>query len=72
MKIRIRVGKKIKELRQNKNISLTALSEKSGVQIATLSRIENDKMTGTIETHALLAKALNVGLDEIFKDMRII
>ena len=37
------IGEKLHAIRKAKRISLTELSEKSGVQMATLSRIENQK-----------------------------
>lgn len=64
------IGKKIKELRTAKGISLTELSVKSGVQLATLSRIENQKMTGTLESHIEIAKALGVSLPELYENIK--
>ena len=60
----------MKELRTAKGVSLTELSLKSGVQLATLSRIENQKMTGTLESHMQIAKALGVGLPELYQDVK--
>lgn len=65
------IGKRMQELRKTKKISLTELSEKSGVQIATLSRMENQKMTGTLESHMQIAKALEVDLTELYKDVAV-
>lgn len=64
------IGKRIKELRESKNISLTELAKTSGVQIATLSRIENLKMTGTLESHMNIAKALGVDLVGLYGKMK--
>jgi len=63
------IGKRMQELRKAKKMSLTELSEKSGVQIATLSRMENQKMTGTLESHMQIAQALGVDLTALYKDM---
>ena len=60
------IGQRIKELRAVKRISLTELSKKSGVQLATLSRIENLKMTGTLESHLKIAEILGVSLPELY------
>ena len=60
------IGKKIKELRSARGLSLTDLSQRCGVQIATLSRLENQKMTGTLESHMAIAKALGVELPELY------
>ncbi len=66
----MQIGKRIKDIRENQKMTLTDLSQKSGVQIATLSRMENLKMTGTLESHMNIAKALGVDLVELYQDMR--
>jgi len=63
------VGRKLKELRKAQGISLTELAEKSGVQIATLSRIEHLKMSGTLESHMNIAKALGVDITHLYTDI---
>lgn len=60
------IGDKIKELRKSQNMTLVELSEKSGVQIATLSRMENLKMTGTLESHMAIARALGVDITQLY------
>jgi len=62
------IGKKIKEIRTAKNISLSDLAKRSGVQIATLSRIENLKMVGTIESHMNIARALGIEFTEFYQN----
>lgn len=66
---KIRVGKKIEEIRKAKGLTLVRLSDLSGIQVATLSRIENNKMTGTLETHVKLIKVLGVTLAELYADI---
>ncbi len=63
------IGKQIKELREERRISLTELAEKSGVQIATLSRIEHLKMTGTLESHMNIARALGVDITQLYTNI---
>jgi len=65
------IGKKIKEIRKLKNMTLVELSQKSGVQVATLSRIENLKMTGTLESHINIAKALGVDIASLYKEIDV-
>lgn len=65
------VGKIIKELRQAQKMSLSGLSLKSGVQIATLSRMENQKMVGTLESHMNIAKALGIELTKLYSDLTV-
>lgn len=60
------IGKRVQELRKAKGMSLTELAEKSGVQIATLSRMENMKMTGTLESHMNIARALGVDITQLY------
>jgi len=61
------IAEVLKKLRKEKRISLVELAQKSGVAIATLSRIENGKMTGTIQSHEKIAEALEVALPELYK-----
>jgi transcriptional regulator with XRE-family HTH domain len=63
------IGKRVKELREIQGMKLVELAEKSGVQIATLSRIENLKMTGTLESHMHIAKALGVDVTQLYTDI---
>src|SRR5882757_9175179 len=63
------IGSKMLALRKAKRMSLTELSQTSGVQLATLSRIENMKMVGTLESHIQIAKALGVDVTELYKDI---
>lgn len=63
------IGRRIKELRQARKMKLVELCQKSGVQMATLSRIEHLKMTGTIDSHMAIAKALGVELTDLYKDI---
>lgn len=62
-------GKKIKELREVQRMTLTELAQKSGVQLATLSRIENVKMTGTLDSHINIAKALGIDITQLYRDI---
>ena len=64
------IGPQIKRLRKHKKISLTELAKTSGVQIATLSRIENGKMTGTLQCHFMVAKALGVDVTELYHGLQ--
>lgn len=63
------IGKKLEALRKAKKMSLTEISRQSGVQLATLSRIENMKMVGTLESHIQIAKALGIDVTELYRDI---
>ena len=58
-KLKIRIGTKIKSLRKKKNLTLTDISRLTGVQLATLSRIENDASDIRLST---LMKIIQQGL----------
>ncbi len=70
-KKKILFGNNLHQLRKLKKITLVELSKNSGVQIATLSRIENNLMTGTVESHISIAEALGVNLEALYKDALI-
>lgn len=63
------IGKKIKELRRVRKMKLIELADKTGIQIATLSRMEHDKMTGTLASHIKIADALAVELTDLYQDL---
>lgn len=60
------IGKTVRKLRQVKGWSLAELSKYSGVALSTLSRIETGRMTGTLESHVRVARALGVRLAELY------
>lgn len=63
------VGEIIHKLRKEKRLTLAELSAKSGVALATLSRIENGRMTGTLKSHIEICKALEITLTDLYKDL---
>jgi len=65
----MKIGNKIRALRKARKMTLQELCEKSEVQLATLSRMENNKMTGTLESHIEIAKALSIPLAELYSDV---
>jgi len=66
----MQVGEQIRRIRALRKMSLTELAQGSGVQIATLSRIENNKMTGTLESHMAIAKALGTDITELYQTLQ--
>jgi len=66
---KMKIGDKLKFLRKGKKMTLKELSEKSGVQIATLSRMEHDVMTGTIDAHMNICKALGIFLSDFYREL---
>jgi len=63
----IKIGKRLKELRKAKDMTLAELSKASGVEVATLSRMEHDKRVGSVQSHALIAYALGIDLSEFYQ-----
>jgi len=63
------VGEIIHKLRKSKKMTLLELSNESGVALATLSRMENGKMTGTLESHIRICRALGANLPDLYKDL---
>jgi transcriptional regulator with XRE-family HTH domain len=63
----MKIGKNIRSLRKKNSVTLDELSRKSGVALATLSRMENDKMTGTLGSHIKICKALNTSLGDFYR-----
>lgn len=50
-------------------MTLKELSDKSDVAIATLSRMEHNIMTGTLESHMNICKALGVSLADFYREI---
>ncbi len=61
-----KVGSRIKEIRKEKKITLIELSERTDVAQATLSRMENGQMLGTVESHRRIAETLGVSLSNLY------
>jgi transcriptional regulator with XRE-family HTH domain len=62
----MKIGKKIQGLRKAKGLTLQELAKASGVALATISRIENNRMTGTLESHIAIARALGLSLPQLY------
>jgi len=65
----MKIGERIRNLRKQKGLTLLELSRGSGVALATLSRIENNKMTGTLGSHTAICTALGITLPELYQDL---
>ena len=60
------LGELIRTLRQARKFTLADLAQRSAIDQATLSRIETGKMTGTVESHRLIARALGMRLAALY------
>lgn len=64
----LKIGKKIKKLRQEKGISQDRLSKLADLSLNTVVTVESGANPNpTIETLTRIAKALKVGVDDLLK-----
>ena len=63
------LGRKLREMRQKKDWSLADLAKRSGVALSSLSRMETGKMTGTLESHLRVARALGARVSELYASL---
>lgn len=63
----MQLGEQIRALRKEKGLSLEQLAKKSGVALATLSRLENGKHSGNFKTHQKIAEALGIAVTDLYK-----
>ncbi|MDY0040597.1 MAG: XRE family transcriptional regulator [Desulforhabdus sp.] len=64
----LKIGKKVRELRQKNRYTLQDLAVRSSLSKPFLSQIENDHVIPPIATLLKLARALNVGMTYFFQD----
>lgn len=57
---------KLKQLRQQQQLTLQQLSQRCGISVATLSKIENGQLSPTYEKIAALAKGLQIDVGTLF------
>ncbi|MBM3248338.1 MAG: helix-turn-helix transcriptional regulator [Candidatus Omnitrophica bacterium] len=63
----ILIGNTIRRFRENQGISLQVVSERSGVDLETLTRIEDNKATGSLEALRGIAAALGFKLSDLIE-----
>lgn len=61
------VGKRIREIRTHRGLSLRELSERSGLNINTLSLVENARSSPSVSTLQQLSRALEVPITAFFE-----
>lgn len=57
------IGKKLADLRQQRGMTVRSLAEKSGVNPATISRIENSQVSASMETLEKLCDAMGAKVE---------
>lgn len=65
---KFKTGESLRSLRQQRNISLVEMAKLSGVQLATLSRMENNRVLGNIKNYQRIAYALKINLSQLFSE----
>ena len=60
------IGMRLRTIRKSQKVTLVELAKASGVDAATISRIETGQMTGTLECHGRLSTALGVKITELY------
>jgi len=66
----VSVGQRLRESRIEHGFSIKALAEKSGLSVNTLSLIENQKTSPSVNTLVQLAKTLGIPLASLFEPLR--
>lgn len=57
----------VKEIRLKQNMTLETLAELSGISKGHLSKIERQERAPKLSTMIMIAKALNVDIEELYK-----
>ena len=60
------IGERLRASRKAQRITLVELAQSSGVDAATISRVERGTMTGTLESHMKLARAVGMKFAELY------
>lgn len=66
----MRIEYLIKEIRQLRNMTLRELSKRTGISVGYLSEIERNEKKPNFDYMVLIAKALNVQLEDLYKEIR--
>jgi transcriptional regulator with XRE-family HTH domain len=64
----LKIGRKIKELREKNRYTLQDLAAKTGLSKDILSQVEKDELVPPVATLLKLARALHVGMSYFFQD----
>lgn len=65
--LQIKVGKRIQEIRIEKNISQQDLAAKCNFEKSNMSRLEAGRANATLSTLEIVSKALEIDVIELFK-----
>jgi len=65
--LEVAIGREIRSFRKNQGVTVSELSDRTGLSIGMLSKIENGNTSPSLTTLQLLANALNVSLTAFFR-----
>src|SRR5690606_31165949 len=65
------LGRRLRDIRQARGLSIRALSKHSGLAINTLSMIENGRNSPSVSTLQVLARALDVPITDFFASEKV-
>lgn len=68
----IQISNRLKDIRKEKNITLQELAEMAGVTKSMLSQVENSRSVPSLSVLLNLIKALDIDLNEFFKNITLI
>src|SRR4029079_7721768 len=68
MSVQPTLGRILKDLRSHRNWTLREMSERSGIPVSTLSKVENDRLTLTYDKLAQLSQKLHIPISELFAE----
>lgn len=67
MKESVRLGKNLRQIREEQNVTQGEIAEALGVGRDFISKIENGKTNPTLATISKIAKALHVPIEKLIK-----
>jgi len=67
----MKIGNTIKRLRKQKGMTVKQMPKVTGIQLATLSRMENNKMVGNLKAYVLIAMGLGLTVSQLFAAIEI-
>jgi transcriptional regulator with XRE-family HTH domain len=62
------LGRILKDLRSHRSWTLKEMSERSGIPVSTLSKVEHDRLTLTYDKLLQLSQKLNIRMSELFAE----
>jgi transcriptional regulator with XRE-family HTH domain len=62
------LGRILKDLRSHRGWTLREMSERSGIPVSTLSKVEHDRLTLTYDKLLQLSQKLNIRMSELFAE----